>query len=344
MRFGHPEHLPYVVAVVPLLFLLILALVARFRALELLGEKRLITVLAASQSRARLVWKMILIVLGTAMLLVGFAAPQLGTRLKEVKKKGIDIVIALDVSNSMLAEDIKPSRLSKAKYEISKLIDKLGQDRIGLVAFAGDAFLQCPMTLDKSALKLFLDAVSTDAIQTQGTNFRAAIEESASAFRGIEGAAAASDRNITRNRVVLLLSDGEDFEKGIDAAVDEAIAQKIRVFTIGVGTEQPTPIPVFNERGMRIDFKRDENGIVTTKFVETDLRRIADKTGGSYYHLDAQTTNLDGIVSELERLQKTELASREFLDYDDKFQIFLSIGLFLLMLETLVGDWRKLNP
>jgi Ca-activated chloride channel family protein len=343
MRFGYPEHLIWLWALIPLALLFIYGLWARFAALKKIGNLTTLSRLAASRSPAKLIWKAIFTWIAMASLLVAFAAPQIGTRLKEVKKKGIDIVIALDVSNSMLAEDIKPNRLQKAKYEISRLIDKLGQDRIGLVVFAGEAFLQCPLTTDKSTLKLFLDVVSTDAIQLQGTNFYAAISESVRAFQGIEVGASASERNQSRNRVVLLFSDGEDFEGNLNQALEQAQTERIRIYCVGIGSDQPTPIPIYNAQGQRIDFKRSKDGIVTTTFVPEHLRLLADKTNGNFYRIDAQTTGLEPLISELNTLKKEELASREFVDYDDRFQVFIIIALLLLVLEFLNGERRSVR-
>lgn len=343
MRFAHPEHLIWLWALVPLVLLIAFGLWARLNALKKLGNLAMLNRLAASRSTAKLVWRAIFTWVAVAALLVAFAAPQMGTRLKEVKKKGIDIVIALDVSYSMLAEDIKPNRLQKAKYEISRLLDKLGQDRIGLVIFAGEAFLQCPMTTDKSTLKLFLDVVSTNAIDLQGTNFRDAILEAARAFHGIETGAAASERNQSRSKVVLMFSDGEDHEGNLEDAIERAQNERIRIYSIGIGSDNPTPIPVFNAQGERIDFKRSKDGVVTTSFVPDHLQRLAEKTGGNFYRIDAQTTGLEPLISELNALQKEEFASKEFVDYDDRFQIFLLIAFSLLVLESLIGDWRKVR-
>lgn len=338
MRFGYPEHLQWLWALIPLAVLIVYGLWARWRALRQLGNPALIRQLAASHSWAQAIWKAIFIWLAIALLLVAFAAPQVGTRLKEVKKKGIDIVIALDVSNSMLAEDVKPNRLQKAKYEISRLIDKLGQDRVGLVIFAGEAFLQCPLTLDKNALKLFLEIASTDAIQPQGTNFRDAVLEAVRAFRGIESGAAASDKSQVRNKVILLFSDGEDHEGGLQAAIEAAQAEQIRVYAIGIGSDNPVPIPVLDAQGRRVDFKRNAQGIVTTVFVPDHLRTLAEKTGGNFYRIDAQTTGLEPLISELNSLQKAELASREYVDYDDRFQVLLLVALSLLLMESLLSE------
>lgn len=337
MRFGHPDHLYYLLLLIPLAIALGYFLRARFKASEALAGTTLVNRLAYSLSRTKVVWKSILIFFGFALLLFSYAAPQVGSRLKEVKRKGIEIVIALDVSNSMLAQDVRPSRLEKAKYTISNFVDGLGNDRIGLVVFAGQSFLQCPMTSDKSAIKLFMDIVSTDAIATQGTNFSSAITEAMKAFEGIEAGANAEDKNRIRNKVIVVFSDGEDHETGLDQVLETAAEQKIRIYTVGVGTSNPTPIPLSGG-----DFKRDKQGsVVTTSLKENVLRRIAEKTEGEYYRIDAQGTDFNRITEDMNKLEKEELASKEFLDYDDKFQIFIGIALLLLVIETGLSDRKR---
>ncbi|MBC8042554.1 MAG: VWA domain-containing protein [Rhizobacter sp.] len=346
MKFSHPENLLWLLALLPLLGLFIYAYRARKVALERLGDKWLMMGLTDSVSRVKQVWKIVLLLWAAVFLLFGFAGPQVGERLKEVKRKGIDIVVALDVSNSMRAEDVRPSRLEKAKYEISGFVDKLGGDRVGLVVFAGQAFLQCPLTLDKSTLKLFLDVTSPDAVETQGTNIAEAIDEAIKAFRGIEKAAGAEDRSSVRNKVLIIVSDGEDHEAGIDAALRRASEEKIRIFTVGVGGSQPVPIPVVTGEGGEKDFKRGrDGGVVTTAFTEAALRQVAEKSGGTFYRIDPQGSTLERIYVELDKLQKQEFASKEFLDYDDKFQFFIGAGILLLVMESLIGDRKnKIKP
>ncbi|NTV45092.1 MAG: VWA domain-containing protein [Chlorobiales bacterium] len=337
MRFGYPDHLYYLFLLIPLAGALGYFLMARFKAAEVLGEKSLVKRLAFSLSHSKVIWKTILIFLGIGFLLFSYAAPQVGSRLKEVKRKGIEIVIALDVSNSMLAQDVKPSRLEKAKYTISNFVDGLGNDRIGLVVFAGQSFLQCPMTSDKSAIKLFMDIISTNAIPSQGTNFSSAIQASLRAFEGIEAGANAEEKNRVRNKVIIVFSDGEDHEAGIDEVLETVAEQKIRIYTVGVGTSTPTPIPMPDG-----DFKRDKQGsVVSTSLQENLLRKIAEKTEGEYYRIDVQDTDFGRITEDINKLAKEELASKEFLDYDDKFQIFVGIAVLLLVIETGLSDRKR---
>ncbi len=344
MKLGNPQYALYLLLLVPILGVAIYFVVMRFKALQELGSIALTRQLAATLSRPKVVWRMVIWFIAISCLFIALTAPQIGTRLREVKRKGIEIVFALDVSNSMLAEDVKPSRLNKAKYEISRFVERLGGDRVGLVVFAGDSFLQCPMTLDKAALKLFLDIASTNSIEAQGTNFSAAINEALKAFRGSERAADSPEKVQSRNQIIVLISDGEDHEKSLDETLKRAIEHKVRIYTVGIGTPQSTPIPVYDETGRRVDFKRDKNNaVITTTFDDTMLRLIAEKTGGKFFQIDASGADLDRLYLELQKLEKEELASKEFVDFDHKFQLFVGIALALLVMELIIGDRRKVN-
>jgi len=344
MRFGHPEHLIYLIVLLPLLIFFVAVARRRFKDIQKLGDSELVSKLIAGFSRGKVVWKTILIFLAFSSILFAFAGPQIGSRLKEVKRKGIEIVIALDVSNSMLADDIKPSRLQKAKYTISKLVDNLANDRVGLVAFAGQSFLQCPMTSDKSALKMYLDILSTKDITTQGTNFSSAINQSLKAIKGIEKGANAEEKNQTRNKVIIIFSDGEDHEAGIENMLQRATEQQVRIYTVGVGSDKPTPIPVNDEYGRRIDFKRDSKGsVVTTELQETLLRKIASETNGYFYRITPQSKIYDQIVEDINKLEKDELASKEVMEYDDQFQFFVGLALCFLVLEAFLTDRKRVK-
>jgi Ca-activated chloride channel homolog len=343
MRFAQPEYFYWLVGLAPLLAFLIYFLLVRFKSLKGFGSSPLMQKLSSSLSRTKVVWKMILIFLAITFALIALTAPQIGTKLREVKRKGIEIVIALDVSNSMLAEDVKPSRLSKAKFELSRLVEKLGEDRVGIVLFAGDAFLQSPLTLDKGATKLFIDLADPNSIGAQGTNFTGAVDEAIRAFRD-NGMNASSEKNTTRNKVIILVSDGEDHEGDTDALVKRTKDLGMKVFTVGVGSNSPTPIPVLDEGGKRVDFKRDKsNSVITTQFIDTELQLLADKGGGKFFRIDERSAETDRLLAEIQKLDKEELASKEMLDYDHKFQIFLGLALFCLLLESLLSDRRRLT-
>jgi Ca-activated chloride channel family protein len=247
--------------------------------------------------------------------------------MEEVKREGVDIIVALDVSLSMQAEDIAPNRLEKAKHEISKLIDILQGDRIGLVAFAGMAHVQCPLTLDYSAAKLFLRMMDTDLIPRPGTAIGEAIKTSVKAFKQTE----------RKHKVLILITDGEDHETEPVKEAEKAAEEGIRIFTIGLGSSQSVPIPLYDRFGNQVGFKKDRNGdVVTTKLDVTTLQKIAYTTDGKYYISTAGEAELEEIYDEINAMEKKELTSRQFTQYESRFQIFLLLDLFLLLFEIII--------
>jgi Ca-activated chloride channel family protein len=295
------------------------ALLKRFGHLEMLQK------MMPGFSTKRVVWKSVLFILAYIFLIIALADPQIGKTVEEVKREGVDIIVALDVSLSMKAEDISPNRLEKAKHEIAKLIDILQGDRIGLVAFAGIAHVQCPLTLDYSAAKLFLRMMDTDLIPQPGTAIGDAIEKSIKAFNQKE----------RKHKVLILITDGEDHESDPIAAAEKAAEEGILIYTIGLGSPQGVPIPLYDRYGNSTGFKKDREGnVVTTKLDVTTLQKIAYMTDAKYYISSAGETELKEIYDEVNQLEKKELTSRQFSQYEDRFQIFIGMALFLLIIET----------
>lgn len=261
-------------------------------------------------------------------LVIALLGPQVGQKLVEVKRKGQDIILALDTSTSMKAEDLKPSRLERAKFECSRLIDRLQGDRVGIVAFAGTAYLQCPLTLDYSAAKLFLDAVDTGVIGTQGTALGDAIATALSAFKSPE----------KKHKVIIIISDGEDHEGGLEDVTAEARKQGAIIYTIGVGSYTGAPIPLRGADGS-LDFKRDRTGrVVTTSLNESALKTVAELTGGKYYNLMAESNAFEKIYQDILSLEKKTLSSHEYSDYQLRYQTFGLIGLILLIAEIFLPE------
>jgi len=278
------------------------------------------------------IWKSVLFIIAYSLLVIALADPQIGQTLEEVKREGVDIIVALDVSLSMKAEDISPNRLEKAKHEVSKLIDLLEGDRVGLVAFAGMAHVQCPLTLDYSAAKLFLRMMNTDLIPQPGTAVGDAIEKSVKAFNQKE----------RKYKVLILITDGEDHESDPIKAAEEAAAEGILIFTIGLGSPQGVPIPMYDRYGNASGFKKDRQGnVVTTKLDVTTLQKIAYLTNGKYYISSAGETELKEIYDEVNQLEKKELTSRQFSQYEDRFQIFIILALLVLIVETFLPIRHK---
>jgi tetratricopeptide (TPR) repeat protein len=330
LRFAHPEYLwalwalPLVAVGFFLLYRWRRRLLRRFAAEPLLPQ------LAPDVSIAKRTFKHGLVLLAMASLIVAVADPQVGTRLEEVKRKGIDLFVALDVSLSMKAEDIRPSRLEKAKRDVSDLFRKLQGDRVGLVVFAGEAFVQFPLTADYSAADLFINAVDVDAVPVPGTMIGNAIDLSLRSFR----------KDLPTQKAIIVLSDGENTEGDVAGAVERAKKEGVRVYTVGMGTPEGAPIPVYTN-GERTDYHRDRAGnIVLTKLDESALQQIALATGGSYERATSGGNEVNDIYKELSGLQKTELGSLQVTGFEDQFQYPLALAIILLILDTMLSERR----
>jgi Ca-activated chloride channel family protein len=328
IRFAHPEYL-YLLVILPLVFgVFLLALRLRQNALKRFGAPSVLQRLTEGASAAKPIVRVVLILSALALLVVGLANPQIGTRLEEVKQEGVDLFIALDVSLSMKAEDIKPNRLEKSKLEIRNLIDRLAGDRVGLIVFAGDAYTQFPLTTDYSAANLFLDVVDVDAVPNPGTNIGAAITRALESF----------DLKETTTKVVVIITDGESTEGNAFEAADEAAQKGVLLYTIGLGSPSGAPIPVYGAGG-QMDFKRDRMGnVVVSKLDESSLERIATTGNGKYFRGTTAQDELDEIYRAINALQKKEFGVKQFTDFEDRFQFFLAAALILLMMEVLLSE------
>lgn len=329
IKFAHTEYL-YLLALVPALVVLyVLAAHARRRAWTRFGSLDILSRLAEDASRAKRAAKFTLLVMAFAFIIIALANPQIGTRLVEVKQEGVDLFIALDVSLSMKAEDIKPNRLEKAKFEIRNLIDRLAGDRIGLVVFAGEAYTQFPLTTDYSGAKLFLDAVDVDAVPIPGTAIGAAIQRAMESF----------DFNEPTTKVLIVITDGENTEGEALPAAEEAAKKGVRIWTIGLGSPDGAPIPLYNASGQQVDFKRDRLGnIVMTKLDEVTLEKIAAIGNGAYYRGTNTQDELNEIYKSINALQKREFGVKQFTDYEARYQYFLAMGILLLLMEFMMSE------
>ena len=276
----------------------------------------------------RIKLKNILFILGTSFLIIASIGPQIGTKLTELKREGVDLIIALDVSTSMNAVDVKPSRLEKAKYELSRLINNLKGDRIGLVVFAGTAHLHLPLTTDYAAARLFLQSITTDLISTQGTDLSSAMN------LAIEQIKEDSDQY----KVVVIVSDGEDHQGNIMALTQEAKNMDFMIHTLGIGTSAGGPIPILDENGNRLEFKKDRNGnIVTTKLNDAILNEIAYTAGGKYIRVENQANAIMPLLEEIEEMEKREIKSHVFSQYENRYQIFLLLALICFLMEFFIS-------
>jgi len=292
------------------------------------GDEKVVLNLIPEVSSLKPLLKFLLVVLATIFLVTAIIDPQIGSKLENVKREGIDLYLVLDVSNSMLAEDIKPNRLERSKLAISTLVDKLQGDRVGIIIFAGNAYKQLPLTTDYSAAKLFLSAVDTKIVPTQGTAIGEAIEMAALSFGETE-----------HNKAIIVITDGENHEDDAVEAASLANESGINVFTIGMGLPEGAPIPLYNSYGVQTGFKKDKkNTTVVTKLNEDMLRQIAAAGGGAYARANNASTGLKRIFDDINEIDKKEIETRQFTDYEDRFQIFLGLAIFLLIFELLVAD------
>ena len=273
-----------------------------------------------------------LIILGIIFILLASVGPQIGMILTQLTRQGVDIFILLDTSTSMNAVDVKPSRMEKAKYELGRLLNNLEGDRAGLIAFAGSAHLHCPLTEDYSASRLFLNMMDTDLITTQGTDLAAAIQL---ALDHVE-------EDDEKFKVFVLVSDGEDHQGEVITLAEQARDLGIIIHTLGVGTPAGGPIPIYDDKGNRIEFKKNRNGqVVTSTLNESTLDEIARITGGIYIRVENQVNAITPLLKEIDQMEKRELKSHVFSQYEDRYQIFLIIALLLFLTEFLIPTRTK---
>ena len=295
--------------------------------LETLGTSSIKKFLLNRVKYSRIHLRSRLIILGIIFILLASVGPQIGMKLTELTREGVDIFILLDTSVSMNAIDVKPSRIEKAKYELGRLLNSLKGDRAGLIAFAGSAHLHCPLTEDYSASRLFLNMMDTDLITTQGTDLAAAIQL---ALDHVEN-------NDEKFKVFVLVSDGEDHQGEAILLAESARELGIIIHTLGVGTSAGGPIPIYDDDGNRAEFKKNRSGqVVTSTLNESTLDEIARITGGVYIRVENQVNAIAPLLREIDQMEKRELKSHIFSQYEDRYQVFLVIGLMLFLAEFLV--------
>jgi Ca-activated chloride channel family protein len=331
MRFAHTAVL-WLLLALPLLALFLARGQRRGeRALERALGPRMAARLAGPRAPHAADLRALLVLLALGCLILGAARPQRGAQYVAAKRTGGDVVIALDVSSSMLAEDLKPNRLQRARHEVATILDRLQGDRVGLVAFAGAAFVQCPLTLDYSAARMFLDFMGPDLIAEPGTDLGEALRVSTRAF-GEEGEG---------YRALVLITDGEDHAGEVEAAAQAARKAGVRVYAVGIGGGGGEPIPERDADGKVIGFKQDREGrVVMSRLHEETLRQIAETTGGVYVAA-GNTLGLDRILDEIDRLEKRELAGGIRVLYEERYRYFVWPALLMLLLEAWVPLRRR---
>jgi len=329
-RIANPEYL-YALLVIPALIAFFwYSRIQRRKALALFGQKEILSVLMPNVSSIRPVLKFMILMLALASIIIGISRPQFGSKLKTEKRKGIELIIALDVSNSMMAEDIQPNRLERSKRAISQLVDKLSNDKIGLIVFAGEAYTQLPITADYVSAKLFLNSVGPQMVPTQGTAIGAAIELAQKSF----------NPQFAGSKAIIVITDGENHEDDAVGAAKAAAEQGIVVYTIGMGLPQGGPIPDF-ENGSR-NYRKDKQGnVVVTKLDEVMLQQIAEAGKGAYVRANNAQVGLNTLFDEVNKMEKSELETQVYADYDDKFQYFIGLGLFLILLDFMMLERKN---
>jgi len=322
IQFERPDIL-YLLFLIPILLLWFIINQKQNRKRMLsFAQDDLLATLMPDRSLRRPKIKFLFISLSIIFFIVGLANPQIGSKLEEMKRQGVEIIIALDVSNSMLAEDIKPNRLERAKRTISQLINKLHGDKVGLIVFAGKAYVQMPTTTDYRAAKMFLSSISPGIVPVQGTAIGEAIDLGINSFT----------KDNDKNKVLLVITDGENHEEGAIKLAEQATTQGIHVYTIGMGLAEGTPIPVYDRYG-RKDYRRDKEGkVIVTKLNEEMLQQVAVAGEGMYL----PATQLENLFEDIQKMDKQEFESKVYSDYEDRFQYFFGLALFFLLLEFIV--------
>ena len=322
-RFANPEYL-FLLLVIPVLVLLyIFYRIKQKRNITLFGDPELMKSLMPNVSRYRPTIKFILQLTVLILLVFTLARPQFGTKQEEVKRQGIEVMVALDVSNSMMAQDVIPSRLDKSKQILSQLIDNMDNDKVGLVVFAGEAFTQLPITVDYASAKMFLSSISPKMIARQGTAIGSALELSVKSF----------DSQSDASKAIILITDGENHEDNAVAAAKLAHNNGIVVHVIGIGKPQGAPIPI---EGTMSFWKDKEGNVVVTKLNEEMCQEIASAGKGIYVRADNTNMALRAISKELDKLAKTEITTTQFSSFNEQFQSFAILALIILMIDVFV--------
>jgi len=330
-RFSHSEYL-YILILIPVFIgFYWLLQINRKKLINQFGDYELIKTLMPSASFLKGWYKIIIFSFAAFFVILGLAGPQFGSKLTEVKRKGIEIIIALDVSNSMLAQDIEPNRLERAKQAISRLVDKLTDDRLGLIVFAGDAYVQLPITNDYISAKMFLTSITPGIVPKQGTAIGSAISLAASSF----------SPQTEASKVIIIISDGENHEDNPEEAAQRAAEQGIIINTIGIGSPQGAPIPA-NLRDGQPSFWKDKDGnVVVTKLDEETLSKVAVIGNGKYIRATNMQLGLMPLFDEINKMQKAELKEKIYSEYDDQFQYFFGAAFILLLIEFMIVERKN---
>jgi len=337
-QIEEPTYFYYLAIIPAIVVVFLLVLWWKKRIQKQFADHKLIQKLSPEKSTFKSFLKITVFCLALAFLIISLTNPKMGTKLETVKREGVDIVFALDVSKSMVAEDIAPNRLEKAKQIITKIVENLGSDRVGIIIYAGNSYPLLPITTDYAAAKMFLQNANTDMVSSQGTAINDAIERALTYY----------DDNEQTNRFLVIVSDGEDHEENTLELAKEAAEKGIKIYTVGIGTAKGGPIPL-KENGRVTGYKKDSKGmVVVTQMNEQILRDIANAGNGKYINGNKTQETIASIKEVLEKAEKNEFETKQFSDYEDQFQWFIGIGLLLLIVDVTLLEkktkWiQKLN-
>jgi len=337
-QIEEPKYFYLLFAVGALLLMYLLVVFWKRRKQKQFADLRLLDQLSPERSVFKPALKIIMVALGLSLLVIALVNPKMGTQLKTVKRQGVDIVFAIDVSKSMLAEDIAPNRLEKSKQIVSKIIEELGSDRVGIIIYAGNAYPLLPITTDHGAARMFLQNAHPEMVSSQGTAINEALDLAKTFF----------DDDTQTNRFLFIISDGEDHEENSAETAAELVDLGIKTYTIGIGTNKGSPIPV-KRNGKFIGYKKDrDDEVVITKLNVETLKDIAEKGDGSYIYGNRTSSTIEYVDDLLLKADKKEFETKQFSDYKDQFQWFIGFGLLFLLLDTFLLDkktkWiQKLN-
>ncbi len=323
-RFANPYYL-YLLILIPILIgLFIYGRMQQKKRLQTFGNPEILSLLMPNASKIRPQVKFYILMVVLALMIFALARPQFGSKLQTTKRQGVEAMIVLDVSNSMLAQDVQPNRLERAKLILSKLIDQMADDKVGLIVFAGDAYIQLPITADAVSAKMFLSSIKTNLVPRQGTAIGTAIDLALRSFGAAETEA---------GRTIVVITDGENHEDDAIGAAKLAQEQGVTVNVVGMGTPNGTPIPV----GGTMSFRKDRNGnVVVTKLNEEMCREIAAAGAGIYVRADNVNVATKALSEQIDKMQKGDLETKSYAEYDEKFYIFAWIALFLVLVEYFV--------
>ena len=331
LRFGHIAYLWALIAVP--LFILFFLMISRWkkRAITSLGDKGVVNMMMPQVSRISPVIKFILFITAYAFLIIGIADPQIGSKMEEEKRKGADLMILLDVSNSMLSQDITPNRLENAKRAIDQLINNLHSDRIGIIIFAGEAYVQLPVTTDYAAARLFLSTINTNMVPTQGTAIGAAIDLGMRSFDFKNGT----------GKAMIIITDGENHEDDAVAAAKNAAGKDVMINVIGIGSAEGSPIPIY-QNGKQVGFHTDSAGkTVISKLNEDMCKEIAAAGEGTYVRATNANSGLNIVMAQIDKIQRKTIDSKSFKNFEDRFQFFIAIAFLLLIAEYFVSNRKS---